>query len=450
MTIEQIRSQLMEVKKEIKAARKDGVAMAAKADTPVEQLQAQTDKLDGLKARAEMLQAALDEATETQSFNLQEIKAGVDGVQAAASKFKSSGDFFSVVARASNRENPVIDPRLADYMSVRSAATGQNLTTDSEGGYLVPPDYAAELLNVAQSESVLFPEVTRIPISGNRLIVNELDQESRKDTTTDIKGRNGGLLAYWTSEAGDYTASKMKFKQNQTDLHKLTGLCYATEEMLEDLPAMSSYIAQGFADEFNFKIDDAILNGTGNGMPLGVLNSGNKALVTVAKETTQPAASIVLNNILKIYNSLPARNRAKAKWYINQDLELVLLQILMNTGSLATADTTATFGVPLYVPAGGIANAPHGMLLGRPIVPIEQASALGSVGDISLLDLSQYRWIDKGGVNAQTSLHVRFLQDETAFKFTYRAGGKPIWSTHITAYKGTTQRSPFATLAARA
>ena len=45
----------------------------------------------------------------------------------------------------------------------------------------------------------------------------------------------------------------MHFKQVQTNLGKLTGLCYATEEMLEDLPAMSALIDQGFSDEFAFK-----------------------------------------------------------------------------------------------------------------------------------------------------------------------------------------------------
>ena len=219
---------------------------------------------------------------------------------------------------------------------------------------------------------------------------------------------------------------------------------------------MSAYIDQGFADEFAFKIDDAILNGTGNGMPLGVLAQSNTpaqnngALVTISKESGQAAGTLVLNNILKMWNAMPARNRANAGWYINQDLEILLYQLLINTGSVATEGLTVNTGMPLFVPAGSLANAPHGTLLGRPIVPIEQAGAVGAVGDISLLDLSQYRWIDKGGVNGQTSIHVRFLYDETAFKFTYRAGGRPMWSNAIEAYKGTTQRSPFVTLAARA
>lgn len=446
MTIEQMRSSLKEMNQQLKAARDKAAQLAANPESDIDAMNAARADIDTLNARIETMQASLTAETEQQSSNLREIKTSVDAVKSAADKFRSMGDFFSCVARA-GRE---MDPRLAEYASVRSAASGQNITTDAEGGYLVPPDYAAELLNVAQSQSVLFPDVTRVPVAGNRLIVNILDQESRADTAQNVKGRNGGLLAYWKAEAAELDPSKMIFKQQQTDLHKLTGLAYASEEMLEDLPAMASYISQGFADEFTFKIDDAILNGTGTNMPLGILNANNTALVTIAKESGQAAGSLVLNNILKMWNAMPAANRARAKWYINQDLEIVLYQLLVNTGSTAAEGLTVNNGMPIFIPANSLSNAPNGTLLGRPIVPVEQCSAVGAVGDIVLADLSQYRWIDKSGINAQTSIHVRFLYDETAFRFTYRAGGRPIWPNAIAAYKGTTTRSPYVTLAARA
>lgn len=449
MTIEQIRSALRDVNAQIAEARSAALRLATDANADAETMRAAQASLDALNARRATLNSELEAQTAQESANLRQIRENDDAVRSAASAFRSAGDFFSCVARASNPANPSVDPRLAEYMRVRSSATGQNLTADAEGGYLVPPDYTDELLNVAASESILFGEVSRVPVSGNRLIENMVDTESRKDTTESIKGRNGGLLAYWTGEAGDYTPSTMKFTQRTTEMQKLTGICYATEEMLQDLPAMSAYISQGFADEFAFKIDDAILNGTGTGMPIGVLNANNTALVTIAKESGQASGTLDLNNILKMWNAMPARNRAKAKWYINQDLEILLYKLLLNTGSTANEALTVNTGVPLFVPAGGLASAPNGLLLGRPIVPIEQANAVGAAGDISLLDLSQYRWIDKSGINAQTSIHVRFLNDETAFKFTYRAGGKPIWKNPIAAYKGTTTRSPFVTLGAR-
>ena len=85
----------------------------------------------------------------------------------------------------------------------------------------------------------------------------------------------------------------------------------------------------------------------------------------------------------------------------------------------------------------------------RPVVPVEQCNVAGSVGDIVLGDLSQYILIYKGGMQAASSIHVRFLYDENVFRFIYRVDGQPVWNNPITPYKGAGSLSPFVTLAAR-
>ena len=84
------------------------------------------------------------------------------------------------------------------------------------------------------------------------------------------------------------------------------------------------------------------------------------------------------------------------------------------------------------------------------MIPIEQASALGDKGDIIFADLNEYMVIEKGGLDAQQSIHVRFLYDEMTFKFILRNNGCPTWKTTLTPYKGANALSPFITLADRA
>jgi hypothetical protein len=48
--------------------------------------------------------------------------------------------------------------------------------------------------------------------------------------------------------------------------------------------------------------------------------------------------------------------------------------------------TTPAF--PAYLPPGGSRGAPYATLIGRPIIPIEACSALGTEGDIILTDLT--------------------------------------------------------------
>ena len=100
-------------------------------------------------------------------------------------------------------------------------------------------------------------------------------------------------------------------------------------------------------------------------------------------------------------------------------------------------------------PGTGITDAPFGTLLGRPIEVIEQASALGSVGDITFADLSRYLWIDKGKMDKATSIHVRFVQAEQALRFIARINGQPMMNSPITPYKGSNTLSAFVALQAR-
>jgi HK97 family phage major capsid protein len=111
--------------------------------------------------------------------------------------------------------------------------------------------------------------------------------------------------------------------------------------------------------------------------------------------------------------------------------------------------TVGLGGAPIYMPPGGISGSPYATLLGLPVVAIEHADTIGTVGDIMLLSLSEYLLIDKGGIDAASSMHVKFITDEMTFRFTYRIDGQPIWNSAITPFKGTITKSPYIALASR-
>ena len=339
-------------------------------------------------------------------------------------RFASFGEQLMAAYRAATPGGKV-DERLTTR-----AASGLNETTPSDGGFLVQQDFVTELLKRTYETGILASKVKKIPIStnANGMKINAIDEDSRANGS-----RWGGVQTYWEGEADEITASKPKFRQMELSLKKLTGLCYATDELLQDAAALEAVIRQAFAEEFGFKIDDAILSGSGEGEPLGILNSG--AIVTVAKEASQ-TDTITVENLIKMWNRLWSRSRANAVWYINQELEPYLY-------TLKIGDK------PVYIPAGGLSEKPYGTLFGRPVVPIEQCSAAGEVGDIILADIGQYLLIDKGGIKSASSIHVRFLYDENVFRFIYRVDGKPIWTKPLTPYKGSATVSPFVTLAKR-
>ena len=263
---------------------------------------------------------------------------------------------------------------------------------------------------------------------------------SAKSRATGSRWR--GVQGYWLAEAGAKTASHPTLRQMELKLKKMAALCYATDESLQDAPALEGLIRLAFSEEFAFMLDDAIFEGNGVGQPLGIMNS--PALVTVAAEVGQPANTILFENIVNMYSRGYGRSRPNMVWLINQDIEPQLFAMSLAVG---------VGGIPVYLPANGLAGSPYGSLLGRPVIPIEYASTLGTTGDIMLADLSQYLRIDKsgagGGIQAATSIHVKFLYDETAFRFVYRVGGQPMWNLPLTPFKGANTLSPYVVLATR-
>jgi len=115
----------------------------------------------------------------------------------------------------------------------------------------------------------------------------------------------------------------------------------------------------------------------------------------------------------------------------------------------STSPTSGYAGTPVWLPNNQVAQAPYGTILGLPVFPIENGSAVGTVGDILLLDLNQYVMIDKGGVQTASSIHLNFLYDETCFRWVYRCDGQPAWNAALTPKDNSNTVSPFVALATR-
>lgn len=323
---------------------------------------------------------------------------------------------------------------------LHTKATGMSESVASDGGFLIAPEFANRVMEIAHDENSLLSMTDNFTIGGSTVKVNAVAESSRATGS-----RRGGVRGYWVNEGGTITSSKPTVRQMTLAPHKLAVLVYATEEQLEDTGQMLGQLVERSAgEEIAFMAGDAIVNGSGAGQPLGILAGAagtTSCRVEVAKETGQAAATVVFANLTKMWARMHARSRANAAWFINQDVEPQLLTLSLDVG---------TGGVPAYLPPGGLSQAPYGTIFGRPVIPLEFCATLGTVGDVILADMKQYLTVLKGGVKATASMHVAFLTDESAFKFTYRVDGQPWWNLPLTPFKGTATQSPFVALATRA
>jgi len=308
-----------------------------------------------------------------------------------------------------------------------------NTINDTEGGSLVQTDFVAELQSNALASSQIASLCKEFAVSNNS---NAVEYVTIEETSRADGSRSGGVQAYWTSEASDITSSKAKLKTNRVQLEKLAALTYASEEMLDDAAFLQSWISQLYGEEIGFKLDTAIVEGDGAGKPLGILNSD--ALISVTKKSGQAADTVVAENITAMWSVLLPASRARAVWLINYEVEGQLP--LMTIGNQ-----------PVYMPPGGLTERQYGTLLGRPVIVAEACEKLGDAGDIILFDPNKYALARKGGVKGDVSIHVRFVQAESAFRFMTRVNGQPLMSSAITPYKGNSGQklTAYATVAAR-
>lgn len=353
----------------------------------------------------------------------------------APEPFASLGEQLQAVARAGLQPHAPIHPGLL-AINQFAASTGASELVGSDGGFLVQTNIQNDLLTGVLSAAVLAPlaDTREVGAGFNGTKFNVIDETSRVDGS-----RYGGVRAYWVAEGGQKTATRPKLRQVELTLQKLAGMYVSTDELLQDAVALESFVRPAFESEFAFKVDDAMIRGTGAGMPLGVLNSA--ALVSVAKETGQAADTVLYENFVSMLSRFSPGSIRNARWFINQGVwaQLPMLAMVIGTG-----------GVPVFQMPTGATDAPFGMLLGRPIEVIEQAAAIGDKGDVILADWQKYLLLRKGGIVQDSSIHVYFDTDETAFRWVLRINGRPILEAPVTPFKGSATTSPFVTLDARA
>lgn len=339
--------------------------------------------------------------------------------------FRSFGEFARSVRAAADPANRAIDQRLS--YNAAAPTTYNNEGSGADGGFAVPPQFSQEIWRMSLGEGSLLPMTANTEVSGNSMVFP-------KDETTPWSG--AGVQAYWKNEGPAGTGSKFALGTEMLRLHELMVLVPVTNELMEDAPALGSYLEPLASERIQWKTNEAILFGTGAGQPYGCLNSG--ALITVAKETGQATQTILQPNISKMRAYLKTGELSNAVWIGNPDILPAL-----------EAMTVGQF--PIFLPPGGMREgSPDGTLNGRPLILSEHAAAFSSAGDLNLVALKGYRTITKaGGVETATSMHLYFDANATAFRFIFRIDGKPIISKPITPPKSTNQRSYFLSLGAR-
>ena len=356
------------------------------------------------------------------------------------SGFKSFGDFAQQVHRAGIQggggPSAVMKGWLEGAEAQAKAAGDPTMELTGTEGYLIPTEFSANLMSAAVEKANIFGLCQAMPMATNALQIPYIAGFDHSGGLI-----HGGIQWKWIDEKEEKVATKPVFGKVELRLKKAIGMCYATDEIIQDSPiTMAPLLTTSFTDALAWTLDGIALNGTGTGQPLGIRNA--PALISVAAEAAQAVDTIVYENIVNMYARM--WRKANAVWFANDNTfpQLATMSLAVGVGG----------GSAVYMPAGGASGKPFDTLMGKPLVFTEHCRALGDLGDIYFADFSQYLIGQKAnGLTPEfaTSIHLKFDYDQTAFRFVIRLDGQPWWPSAMTPRYATETLSPFVALAAR-
>lgn len=183
---------------------------------------------------------------------------------------------------------------------------------DADGGYLVPEEYDSRLIQTLEEENIMRKLSTRITTSGE----HKINIAATKPA------------AAWIEEGAALTFGDATFSQILLDAHKLHVAIKVTEELLFDNSfGLENYIIDQFGKALANAEEDAFLNGTGIGQPLGLFadKGGGTVANTVTALTTDAAIGLVY--------ALKRPYRKNASFIINDQLIAQLRTLKDNNGA---------------------------------------------------------------------------------------------------------------------
>lgn len=361
----------------------------------------------------------------------------------AADVYAAGSDLANPPARLKKsieRSRNMIAKAMQEGIIGKAAGTGMTIGEDDSMGALIPPEFSTLLLDVAAETAIIRPRAAKISLSSNSIQLPKVEDYDRSGGLV-----YGGMVAYWKGENAVLTESRPKHEELQLTLNALTILAYSSHQAMRFSPMdLGSYLLPKMASAITWKEEDAFINGTGAGMPLGMLNAGCKVEIAIESGQTSTANTIVSKNVDKMISRLKVMQAASCAFlYSRPELYNWLINLSRPVG---TGGQLAM----LYTASGNPLNG-GAMLNGVPLFDSEHMPAAGTVGDLTLADLSQYIIADdRRGPETAQSMHLKFDYGQEAFRIIKYVDGQPADRKATTRYKGSATISPVMAIAVRA
>lgn len=207
---------------------------------------------------------------------------------------------------------------------------------DADGGYLVPDEYDDRLIEKLKEENIFRKLCHPVTTSGDHKINIAASTPA----------------AAWIEEGEALTFGDATFSQILLDAHKLHVAIKVTEELLYDSKFdLETFILNAFSKALANAEENAFINGSGTGQPLGILAATGGADIGV---TTASSTAITADEIINLVYSLKRPYRKNAAFLMNDQTVAAVRKLKDGTGTylwheaLTADEPNKLLGYPVY------------------------------------------------------------------------------------------------------
>ena len=207
---------------------------------------------------------------------------------------------------------------------------------DADGGYLVPDEYDDRLIEKLKEENIFRKLCHPVTTSGDHKINIAASTPA----------------AAWIEEGEALTFGDATFSQILLDAHKLHVAIKVTEELLYDSKFdLETFILNAFSKALANAEENAFINGSGTGQPLGILAATGGADIGV---TTASSTTITADEIINLVYSLKRPYRKNAAFLMNDQTVAAVRKLKDGTGTylwheaLTADEPNKLLGYPVY------------------------------------------------------------------------------------------------------
>jgi len=273
--------------------------------------------------------------------------------------------------------------------------------TDSEGGYLVPDEFEATLIQALEEENI-FRQLAKVITTSSG---------DKKIPVVASKG-----TASWVEEEGNIIDSDDAFGQVSIGAFKLATMIKVSEELLNDsVFNLESYIAKEFARRIGAKEEEAFFIGDGSGKPTGIFNSTGGASLGI---TGASASAITFDEVIDLFYSLKLPYRKNAIFTMNDATVKAIRKLKDGNGQ--------------YIWQPSISAGQPDTILNKPVMTSAYVPNIAAAAKVIAFGDFGYYWVaDRQGRSFQRLNELYAANGQVGFRATQRVDGKLILAEAI-------------------